>query len=94
MTPWRALIVFRFTTLAYAIVLTAHNDRALPAPGGGLGGRRRVMAVWSVLASVGYERARLRAWPLLLVDLAVTAGCVLATLPIVGEPAWPSVCRR
>jgi signal transduction histidine kinase len=83
-TPWRALIVFRFTTLAYAIVLTAHNNWRYP---------HRIsawvviaaMVAWSVLASLGYERARLRAWPLLLVDLAVTAACVLATLPIVGE---------
>jgi signal transduction histidine kinase len=83
-TPWRALIVFRFATLAYAIVLTAHNNSRYPhrAAAWVVVG---VMVVWSVLASLGYERARLRAWPMLLVDLAVTAGCVLATLPIVGE---------
>jgi signal transduction histidine kinase len=83
-TPWRALVVFRFTTLAYAIGLTAHNDARYPHPAAAW----VVMAVmvgWSVLASLGYMRARLRAWPLLLADLAVTAGCVLSTLPIVGE---------
>jgi signal transduction histidine kinase len=83
-TPWRALIVFRFATLVYAIVLTAHNNWRYPhrAAAWVVVG---VMVVWSVLASLAYERARLRAWPMLLADLAVTAGCVLATLPIVGE---------
>jgi signal transduction histidine kinase len=42
------------------------------------------MVVWSVLATVGYERARLRAWALLIGDLDVTAACLLATRPIVG----------
>ena len=83
-TPWRAMIVFRFATLAYAIGLTAHNNWRYPHRAAAwvvIG----VMVVWTVLASLAYERARLRAWPMLLVDLAVTAGCVLATLPIVGE---------
>ena len=84
MTPWRAMVVFRFATLAYAIGLTAHNNWRYPHRAAAwvvLG----VMVVWTVLASLAYDRARLRAWPMLLVDLAVTAGCVLATLPIVGE---------
>ena len=82
--PWRAMIVFRFATLAWAIGLTAHNNSRYPHRAAAwvvIG----VMVMWSVLASLAYERARLRAWPMLLIDLAVTAGCVLATLPIVGE---------
>jgi len=60
-TPWRALIVFRLATLGYAIVLTAHNNWRYPhrAAAWVVVG---VMIVWSVLASLGYERARLRAW--------------------------------
>lgn len=83
-TPWRALAVFRLSTLVYAIVLTAENVAGYAHPyvawilSGG-------MAVWSGLATVGYERARLRAWPLLLVDLAVAAALVLATIPVVGS---------
>jgi signal transduction histidine kinase len=83
-TPWRALIVFRVATLAYAIGLTIHNHQRYPHPAAAWV-VIAVMVAWSGLASLGYERARLRAWPMLLLDLAVTAGCVLATLPIVGE---------
>ena len=83
-TPWRALALFRLTTLVYAIVLTGHNAARYPHPyaAWAISG---VMAVWSGLSIAGYERARLRAWPLLLVDLAVTAGCVLATGVVVGQ---------
>jgi signal transduction histidine kinase len=83
-TPWRALALFRAATLVYAFVLTANNVRAYHHPYAAwtvIG----VMAVWSGLAIVGYERSRLRAWPLLLTDLVVTAACLLATRPVVGE---------
>jgi signal transduction histidine kinase len=82
-TPWRALAVFRLATLVYAIVLTAHNFRRYPLPDAAWVVIAAMIA-WSGLATLGYERARLRAWPLLALDMAVTAGCVLATLPIVG----------
>jgi signal transduction histidine kinase len=86
-TPWRALALFRFATLAYAVALTAHNSYRAPLPYARpylAWTVSAVMVVWSVLATVGYERARLRAWPLLLADLAVTAGCLVATRPAVG----------
>jgi signal transduction histidine kinase len=40
--------------------------------------------VWSALTVAGYERPGLRAWPLLLADLAVTSACVLASGPVIG----------
>ena len=43
-----------------------------------------VMVVWTGLAIAGYERPSARAWPLLAVDLAVTAGCLLASRWVVG----------
>jgi signal transduction histidine kinase len=42
------------------------------------------MAVWTGITIAAYERARRRAWPMLLADLTVTAVCVLATRLIVG----------
>jgi len=82
-TPWRALALFRLGTLVYAIALMARNVGGYDHPylaWAVIG----VMAVWSGLASAGYERAPLRAWPLLLVDVAVTAVCVLASTPVIG----------
>jgi signal transduction histidine kinase len=43
------------------------------------------MVIWSGLATVGYDRARLRAWPMLMADLGVSAACVLATYYVVGR---------
>ncbi len=83
MTPWRALALFRVTTLVYALALIAHNlaDYPHPAAALALGG---VMVGWTGLSIVGYERPALRAWPLLVTDVVVTADCLLATRPIVG----------
>jgi signal transduction histidine kinase len=82
-TPWRALALFRLTALGYALVLTAHNvgGYAHPYTAWAISG---VMVLWSGLSIAGYERPSLRAWPLLLADLAVTASCVLASRPVVG----------
>jgi signal transduction histidine kinase len=44
-----------------------------------------VMVAWSVLTILGYERPRLRAWPLLLADVGVTAACVLLAGAAVGR---------
>jgi signal transduction histidine kinase len=82
-TPWRALALFRITSLVYALALTAANftGYAHPVLAWVMSG---VMVAWSVLSIRGYERAPLRAWPLLLIDLAVTSLCVLASGPVVG----------
>jgi signal transduction histidine kinase len=82
-TPWRALALFRLTTVAYSVVLNAHNASGYQRPAGAWA-VSAVMIAWTGLAIAGYERSRLRAWPLLLVDLGVTAACVLATRPVVG----------
>src|SRR6478672_4695866 len=82
-TPWRALALFRVATLAYSVILTAHNFNNYPHPYAAwvviVG-----MAVWTGITIAAYERARRRAWPMLLADLTVTAVCVLATRLIVG----------
>lgn len=82
-TPWRALAVFRIATLLWAATLTGHNLAGYAHPYLGWV-VTAIMGIWTALAIVGYERPRLRAWPLLVVDLAVTAGCLLATRWVVG----------
>src|SRR5215472_11599695 len=82
--PWRALALFRLTTLAYALISTAHNAVRFPHPYGAWI-VSAVMVAWSGLATVGYERGRLRAWPMLLADLVVSAGCVFATTYVIGQ---------
>jgi signal transduction histidine kinase len=82
--PWRALALFRITTLVYAVVLNVHNAGSYPRPVGAWA-VSGAMAVWTGIAIAGYERARFRAWPLLLLDLAVSAACALLSIPVVGH---------
>jgi signal transduction histidine kinase len=80
---WRALAVFRLAALGYATLLVALNFRHYEHPAIGwfvLG----VMAAWSVVTITGYARPRLRAWPLLGADLAVTAACVVVSPWVLG----------
>jgi signal transduction histidine kinase len=85
-TPWRALALFRITSLVYALALTAANFKEYAHPWFAWP-VSAIMIVWTWLSIGGYERSPLRAWPLLLVDLAVTATCLLASGPIVGPVA-------
>ncbi|MEV6929816.1 DUF5931 domain-containing protein [Dactylosporangium sp. NPDC051485] len=92
---WRALLVFRITALGYAAVLMLNNFRHYAWPPGGwliVG----LMAVWTAVSSLAYARPERRGWPLLTADLAVAAGCLLASRWIVapaglglGAPTLP-----
>lgn len=80
---WRALAVFRLVTLAYAMILAAQNYPRYNEPLAGWA-VITIMAGWSVLTIWAYTRPRGRAWPLLGADVAVTAGCLLASRWVVG----------
>ncbi|MEV8512686.1 DUF5931 domain-containing protein [Dactylosporangium sp. NPDC051484] len=92
---WRALMVFRITALGYAAALMINNFRHYAWPLGGwliIG----VMVVWTAVSSLAYARPERRGWPLLTADLAVAAGCLLASRWIVnpdglgvGAPTLP-----
>jgi signal transduction histidine kinase len=92
---WRALLVFRIAALGYAAVLMVNNFGSYAWPAGGwliVG----VMAVWTTVSSLAYARPERRGWPLLTADLAVAAGCLLASRWIVnpeglgvGAPTLP-----
>jgi signal transduction histidine kinase len=92
---WRALLVFRLAALGYAAVLMVNNFQHYAWP---LGGWLVVgaMTAWTVVSSLAYARPERRGWPLLAADLAVAAGCLLASRWIVnpaglgvGSPTLP-----
>lgn len=84
-TPlWRALAVFRVASCAYAVVLMARSYRTYPHPMIGWA-VLAVMAVWTItMIALSATPAR-RAWPLLFADFAVTAGCLLTSLWVIGQ---------
>ncbi|TYK47962.1 MacS family sensor histidine kinase [Actinomadura decatromicini] len=80
---WRAVAVYRVLALGYAAVVIAMNfgGYAHPAAGWAVLG---AMAAWTAYAVHAYadpgrRRWDRRGWPLLAADLAVAAGCLLAT---------------
>ncbi len=80
---WRALAVFRVAALGYATVLVAARFPAFAHPVAAWA-VVAVMAGWTAVTSTAYARPRLRGWPLLLADLAVTAACLLVSPLVLG----------
>ncbi len=80
---WRALAVFRLASLAYAALLVAKNFREYTHPVLGWV-VLAVMTGWTAVTIYGYQRPRLRGWPLLVADMVVGAGTVLVSPAIMG----------
>jgi signal transduction histidine kinase len=75
---WRAIAVFRVASLGYAFVLVLQNFPYYRHPMAGWV-VLAVMGVWTAYAVYAYAEPRRRQWPLLVADLTITAGCLLAT---------------
>ncbi|MFI0349795.1 MacS family sensor histidine kinase [Actinomadura sp. 9N407] len=75
---WRAVAVYRFASLAYAAVLIVRNSGGYEHPLGGWA-VLAVMVVWTFVATYLFADPRWRGWPLLIADLAVCLGCMMAT---------------
>ncbi|TDC73297.1 DUF5931 domain-containing protein, partial [Actinomadura sp. 7K507] len=75
---WRAVAVYRVLALAYAAIVMAMNSGGYARPAAGWA-VLAVMAVWTAYAVRAFGDPRRRGRPLLAADLAVAAGCVLAT---------------
>jgi signal transduction histidine kinase len=75
---WRAVAVYRGLALVYAAVVIAMNSGGYARPAAGWA-VLAVMTVWTGYAVLAFGDPRRRGWPLLAADLAVAAGCVLAT---------------
>jgi signal transduction histidine kinase len=80
---WRALTIFRWATLAWAGFLIVRDHKNFQHPLAGLV-VLAVMAAWTFVASVGYERygKRVPRW-MLGADLGIAAAVSLATLYVV-----------
>jgi signal transduction histidine kinase len=82
---WRSVAVFRVAALAYAAVLLGVrvDDYSRPALAWSL---LAVMVVWTGVAWYAYASRR-GGWPLLATDMAVTAGCLIASQAVVPPSA-------
>ena len=76
---WRAIAVFRFAGLGYAVLLLAVINRAQYSRPDWAWVAIAVMTAWTVATTIAYARPDLRTPLLLTADLAVTAGLLLST---------------
>ena len=76
---WRALAVFRFASLGYAMLRLAVIDRADYSRPDWAWAVIGVMTVWTIGTTIAYARPERRTRLLLSTDLAVTAGLLLST---------------
>jgi signal transduction histidine kinase len=79
MPLWRAIAVFRMAALGYAAIAVSQDFTRYRHPAGGWA-LLAVMTVWTAFAVVRFPPAPRRRTALLVADLCVAAGCVLATL--------------
>jgi signal transduction histidine kinase len=86
---WRAIAVFRFASLGYAVLLLAVIDRAEYSRPDWAWAVIAVMTAWTVATTIAYARPDLRTPLLLSADLAVTAGLLLST----GVLEYPQAMR-
>ena len=75
---WRALAAFRFASVGYAAVRLGFIDRTEYSRPDWAWAVIAVMAVWTVVTTIGYTR-RGRRSQLLVADLIVTVGLLLST---------------
>ena len=87
---WRAIAVFRFASLGYAVLLTAVIYRADYSRPDGAWAVIAVMTAWTVATTMAYARPDRRTRLLLSADLAVTAGLLLSTAAL----QYPAAMRH
>ena len=87
---WRAIAVFRFAGLGYAVLLTAVVYPSAYVRLGWAWAVIAVMTAWTVATTMAYARPERRTRLLLSADLAVTAGLLLSTAAL----QYPSAMRH
>jgi signal transduction histidine kinase len=75
---WRAIAVYRFASIGYAVLLAVINRADYSRPGWAWA-VIAVMTAWTAATTVAYARPERRTPLLLSADLAVTAGLLLST---------------
>ena len=83
-TMYRALAVLRVVVLLNAVVVNLWFWETLERPTAAVA-VLLVMAIWTGVAIWAYDQPRLRRSPLLVTDLVVTIGAILATGLVKGE---------
>jgi signal transduction histidine kinase len=76
---WRALAVFRFASLGYAVLLVAAINRAEYSRLGWAWAAIAVMTAWTAATTIAYARPNRRTPLRLGADMAVTVGLLLST---------------
>ena len=84
---WRAIAVFRFAGLGYAVLLTAVVYPSAYVRLGWAWAVIAVMTAWTVATTMAYARPERRTRLLLSADLAVTAGLLLSTAALQSPAA-------
>ena len=87
---WRAIAVFRFAGLGYAVLLTAVVYPSAYVQLGWAWAVIAVMTAWTVATTMAYARPERRTRLLLSADLAVTAGLLLSTAAL----QYPAAMRH
>ncbi|GIF72764.1 MacS family sensor histidine kinase [Asanoa siamensis] len=83
---WRAIVVYRFASLAFALALIVSNVSDYRRPLAAIP-VVVVLVGWTVAASWLFTRPERRRWGLLATDLAVTAGVLLSAEWVIGRDA-------
>jgi signal transduction histidine kinase len=80
---WRSLRLFRIAALGYALFMIARDAHLYRHPTAAwvVGG---IMVAWTAVCVFAYGRRPGPPWPLLIADLLVMGGCMVASLPITG----------
>ncbi|MEV0717426.1 DUF5931 domain-containing protein [Asanoa sp. NPDC050611] len=86
---WRAIVVYRFASLAFALALIVSNAADYRRPLASIP-VAVVLVGWTIAASWLFARPERRRWPLLIADLAVTSGVLLSAEWVVGREALGS----
>ena len=86
---WRAIAVYRFASIGYAMLLAVINRAAYSRPGWAWV-VIAVMTAWTAATTVAYARPERRTPLLLSTDLAVTAGLLLSTAAL----QYPAAMRH
>src|SRR5215472_18612275 len=86
---WRAIAVYRFASIGYAVLLAVINRADYSRPGWAWV-VIAVMTAWTAATTVAYARPERRTRLLLSADLAVTAGLLLSTAAL----QYPAAMRH
>ena len=86
---WRAIAVYRFASIGYAVLLVVINRADYSRPGWAWV-VIAVMTAWTAATTVAYARPERRTPLLLSADLAVTAGLLLSTAAL----QYPAAMRQ